>query len=232
MKVSVVIPAYNEEKFIGRALRSLVEQEIQADEVIVVDNNSTDKTTNIVRGFGFRLIHEKTQGMTPARNRGFDSAKYDIIARIDADAAVPRNWIKRIKRNFRERKIDALTGPIIFTDAKLIGNSILPSHLYLESLRALSKGNRYLQGPNMSLTNKIWQKVRRKVNLDDKKVHEDIDLSLKITRVGGTIGYDRNLIVHVSARRIKKHPESFFIEYPLRLITTFLENKLEEKRAK
>lgn len=80
-------------------------------------------------------------------------------------------------------------------------------------------------GPQMSLTNDIWQKVRDIVSLDDKKVHEDLDLSLKITKVGGIIGYDRKLIVKGSARRMKKHPESFFLEYPVRVVKTFIENK-------
>lgn len=225
MKVSVVIPAYNEEKFIRKALLSIINQKISADEIIVVDNNSRDRTFEIAKSFGVRIIPEKKQGMISARNRGFDSAKYDIIARIDADVEVPHDWIKRIKRNFEKRRIDALTGPLLLADVKLISKSILPSHIYLESLRAISKGNRYLMGPQMSLTNDIWHKVRDIVSLDDKKVHEDIDLSLKITKIGGVIAYDRKLIVKGSARRMKNHPESFFLEYPVRMVKTFVENK-------
>lgn len=225
MKVSVVIPAYNEEKFIKKALKSVTNQLVDADEIIVVNNNSSDKTVEIIRSFSVRIIDEKKQGMISARNTGFDNAKYDIIARIDADVQVPPDWIQRIKRNFEKKKIDALTGPLLLSDLKLVSKSILPSHIYLESLRAISKGNRYLMGPQMSLTNDIWQKVRDIVSLDDKKVHEDLDLSLKITKVGGIIGYDRKLIVKGSARRMKKHPESFFLEYPVRVVKTFIENK-------
>lgn len=225
MKVSVVIPAYNEEKFIKKALKSVTNQLVDADEIIVVNNNSSDKTVEITRSFSVRIIDEKKQGMISARNTGFDNAKYDIIARIDADVQVPPDWIQRIKRNFEKKKIDALTGPLLLSDLKLVSKSILPSHIYLESLRAISKGNRYLMGPQMSLTNDIWQKVRDIVSLDDKKVHEDLDLSLKITKVGGIIGYDRKLIVKGSARRMKKHPESFFLEYPVRVVKTFIENK-------
>ena len=225
MKVSVVIPAYNEEKFIRKALKSVTNQLVDADEIIVVNNNSSDKTVEITRSFSVRIIDEKKQGMISARNTGFDNAKYDIIARIDADVQVPPDWIQRIKRNFEKKKIDALTGPLLLSDLKLVSKSILPSHIYLESLRAISKGNRYLIGPQMSLTNDIWKKVRDIVSLDDKKVHEDLDLSLKITKVGGIIGYDRKLIVKGSARRMKKHPESFFLEYPVRVVKTFIENK-------
>lgn len=224
MKVSVVIPAYNEEKFIEKALKSVTNQVEDADEIIIVNNNSTDKTVEIAKKFSVTIINEKRQGMTPARNKGFNKAKYDIIARIDADVQVPPDWIKRIKKNFEKQKIDALTGPILFPDFKLISKTTLPSHIYLELLRIASKGNRYLMGPQMSLTNNIWQKVKDNVTFDDQKVHEDIDLSLKIIQVGGVIGYDKNLVVRGSLRRIKNNPESFFIEYPIRLIKTFIEN--------
>lgn len=225
MKISVIIPAHNEAKFIGRALQSLVEQKLPPHEVIVVDNNCKDKTAALVRGFGFRLIKERVQGMIPARNRGFNEARGDILARIDADVEVPNNWTKKIKKNFEIKNIDGLTGPVIFSDAGLMANSTLPSHLYLESLRLFTRGNRYLQGPNMVITKKIWRKVKNAVSLNDAKVHEDLDLSLKIIGAGGKIGYDRSFIVWESARRLKSHPESFFIEYPLRVVSTFVENK-------
>ena len=129
MKVSVVIPAYNEEKFIRKALKSVTNQLVDADEIIVINNNSSDKTVEITRSFSVRIIDEKKQGMISARNTGFDNAKYDIIARIDADVQVPPDWIQRIKRNFEKKKIDALTGPLLLSDLKLVSKSILPSHI-------------------------------------------------------------------------------------------------------
>lgn len=226
MKVSIVIPAYNEEKIIKKALDSVINQVEAAEEIIVVDNNSTDKTAEIAKKLGVKVVREEKQGMTPARNRGFNTAKYDIIARIDADVVVPPDWVKRIRKNFETKRIDALSGPLILADApEIISKTPFPSKLYLDSLRMLSKGKRYLMGPNMSLTNDIWVHVRDIVNMDDSKVHEDIDLSLKILKIGGIIGYDKKLIVNGSVRRMIKNPKSFFIEYPKRMITTFRENK-------
>lgn len=227
MKISVVIPTYNEETRIRKCLESILNQDVEADEIIVVDNNNKDKTSQIARKMGVRVVRERKQGMIPARNCGFDSVRGDIIARIDADVTVPHDWIKRIKKNFESGKIDALTGPVILADHKIkaITKSTLPSHIYLESLRMLTGGKRYLQGPNMSLTSRIWQKVRDNVTLDDSKVHEDLDLSLKIIKSGGIIGYDRRLTVNGSARRIMNKPESFFVEYPTRVVKTFWINR-------
>lgn len=229
MKISVIIPAYNEEEFIGRCLGSLIGQSIKADEIIVIDNNSKDKTVEIAKRFHVKIIKEKIQGMIPARNRGFDEAKYNIIARCDADAVVPHDWVERIKKNFSKKNIDALSGPVAYTDHPLITNTSIPSKFYLESLRFLSNGNRYLIGPNMSLTKKIWMKVRKNVSLEDSKVHEDLDLSINILNAKGKIGYDPKLIVNCSARRIAKNPQSFFIEYPTRIIKTFMLKRLDSK---
>ncbi len=224
MKVSVVIPAYNEEKYIKKSLESMINQQVQADEIIVVNNNSHDRTEEIAIRMGAKVIREPIQGMTPARNRGFDSAKYEIIARIDADVIAPTNWIKQIKKSFAKKNYDAFTGPVTFNDLFAKPTSTLPSKIYLESLRVFSRGNRYLIGPNMILKRDMWLKLRKLVNLDDKKVHEDIDLSLNIIKAGGRIGFDPDLIVQISARRIKKHPESFFLEYPARMFKTFWAN--------
>jgi len=225
MKVSVVIPAYNEEKFIGRCLGSVIGQSVKADEVIVVDNNSTDKTAEIAKRFHVKIVKEKIQGMIHARNLGFDKAKYNIIARCDADVIVPHDWIERIKKNFEKGGIDALSGPISYYDSKIVSKSTKASEIYLGSLRIFSNGKNYLVGPNMSLTREVWEKIKDKVSLRDSDVHEDIDLSLKIHKAGGTIGYDKTLVVKSSARRIVKHPESFFFEYPQRFIKTFLLNQ-------
>lgn len=223
MKVSLVIPSYNEEYYIGQCLTSAFKQSDLPDEVIVVNNNSTDKTVEIAKKFPVKIVNEPVQGMIPARNRGFDEARGEIIARCDADALLPTDWVAKIKENFKKGGIDALSGPIIFYDLFEKIATPLPSIVHLEFLKLISKGKRYLIGPNMALTEKIWQEVKNKVNLDDSEVHEDLDLSININKIGGKIGYDPDLIVSISGRRIKKNPESFFIEYPIRLIKTLLQ---------
>lgn len=233
MKVSVVIPAYNEEVYIEKCLCSVINQTMKADEIIVVDNNSTDKTAKIARGLGVNVVSEKTQGMTPARNKGFNTARYDIIARCDADTLVPNDWIEIIKKNFESRDIDGLSGPVYFYDSKFLKSAkTYPSKIILESFKLMSKGKRHMMGPNMALTKKIWEKVKDIVVLDDAKVHEDMDLSLKIAKVDGIVAYDKNLVVGISARRLINDPGSYFLEYPVRIVKTFLINEKGENFVK
>ncbi|HSW98193.1 MAG TPA: glycosyltransferase family A protein [Candidatus Saccharimonadales bacterium] len=106
MKVSVIIPVYNEEAYIHACLESVINQKEPADEIIVVDNNSIDNTPTIAKAFPeVKIVKEAKQGMIPARNKGFNSAKYEIIAKIDADTRVSPDWIQRIKKNFQDESI-------------------------------------------------------------------------------------------------------------------------------
>lgn len=220
MKVSVVIPVFNEEKYISLCLDSLKSQEVKPDEIIVVDNNCTDKTVEIAKRYKVRIIKEKRQGIIFARNCGFNAARFDIIGRCDADTILPKNWIKKIKENFKKNKIDALSCLVAFQDLWLLKNNLFFPQAYFKTMNWLL-GHQVLVGPGMALTKKIWRKVKNEVCLDDKKVHEDIDLAIHIARYG-KIKLDPTLIVYPSARRIKNNPLSFFIEYPIRLMKTLL----------
>lgn len=221
MNISVIIPAFNEERYLGQALASLQSQTVRPGEVLVIDNNSQDQTAAIARSWGATVIQEKTQGLIHARNRGFNESKFEIMARCDADVVLLPNWLEKISQNFTDHQIDALSGPVIYYDSALKYTSTLPSRAYLKSLGLLSGGQHYLIGPNMVITKTIWNQIKNEVELDDTKVHEDIDLSLHIIHAGGKIRNDRTLIVQTSSRRIISKPDSFFLEYPLRMIKTF-----------
>ena len=219
MKISLIIPVYNEEKYIAGCLDSIALQKIMPDEVIIVNNNCTDNTLSIVKKYPFvRVINETTQGMIAARNAGFNAATYEIIARCDADARIPSNWISKIHRNFTSSKIDALTGPIMFYDAPF--KTSLIARAYLDMMKPIHRGGETLVGPNMIVTKNIWEKVKSLVCLNDKLVHEDIDLAYHIQEMGGKIKRDNKLIVSTSSRRARKNPYSFFSEYPTRFIKT------------
>lgn len=215
MKVSVIIPVFNEEKYIEKCLNSLARQVIKADEIIIVDNNCQDKTIKIARKFGVRIIKEKKQGLVFARNKGFNNAIGDILARCDADSILPSDWIKKIKKNFKNEKIDGVTGPVIFYDLPF--KSSFYSILYMKILKLLQNGETLL-GPNMAISKKIWDKINNKVCDNEKLIHEDIDLALHILEENGKIKYDWGLFAYISGRRIKFKPQSFFLEYPVRAI--------------
>jgi len=224
MKVSVVIPVYNEERYLRACLRSIVNQEVMPDEIIVVDNNSTDKSVEIAKEFPVLIVHEKRQGISWARNKGFNSAKYDIIARTDADTRVPKTWIKRIKKAFaKDPDLVGLSGPARFYDASSAMDKInIPTFMFLDSLYRLFVKHAFLFGPNLSIRKSAWEKVKRQVCMDDSEVHEDMDLSIHLAKYG-KIKFDLKFPVYSSSRRLKH--ATAYLNYPYRSIKTLSVHK-------
>jgi glycosyltransferase involved in cell wall biosynthesis len=201
MKVSAVIPAYNEEKYIGNCLEGLTNQIEKPDEIIVVDNNCTDKTCEIAQKFNVKIVKEKNQGMIYARNAGFNAAQYEIIARTDSDTVLPPDWIFKIKKTFEaDPALGALSGPTRDYGRPITkGINYIPSLMFFDILGFIFR-NGCLYGPNMSLRKSIWEKVKNNVCLDDSKVHEDIDLSIHLRKLA-RIKFDRKLII--GTRRVE-----------------------------
>ncbi len=209
MNISVIIPAFNEEKRLEACLKSVFDQTQPADEVIVIDNASTDKTAQIAERMGARVIVESSKGITFARNRGFESAKNEIIARTDADTVVPRNWIETINQEFeKDPSLVALSGPAVF------GISIFTPLLKIVVFEANKKifGHYGLYGPNLAIRKSAWEKIKNDTCSDDSKVHEDTDLAIHMGKVG-KVGFASELKVRTSARRLRQSPSSQLVEY-------------------
>jgi glycosyltransferase involved in cell wall biosynthesis len=214
MNISVVIPAFNEEKLLGKCLESLQKQSEKPFEIIVVDNNSTDKTVEIAKEFGAKIVTEKQQGISYARNAGFNAARGEIIARLDADTEAFPNWILRIRKDIETDDKDAITGPAYYADpSSKLRFSHLVSAYYFQFLKLLYKNYMFF-GPNMALKKALWEKVKNEVCMDNTKVHEDFDLAIHLWKYA-KIEFDEDLRVITSPRRWKS--VSSDIEYTTRL---------------
>lgn len=127
MKISLIIPAYNEEKYIENCLSSIEKHGKDLFEVIVINNASTDNTPEIVKRFpNVRLIHEPRKGLPFARNKGLSEAKGDIVAFIDADTKMPKGWVNKIIKEFNKNdKIVSISGPYIYYDISMFKKSLI-----------------------------------------------------------------------------------------------------------
>ncbi|MBR6133550.1 MAG: glycosyltransferase [Bacilli bacterium] len=108
MKISVILPALNEEKNIAKVLKNIKENN-NVDEIIVVDNNSTDNTGNIAREMGAKVILCKKRGKGYAMEAGLEVAQGDIVAFVDADIC-----------NYKKGFINLLTDPIVNKKADFV----------------------------------------------------------------------------------------------------------------
>ncbi|MGI8551319.1 MAG: glycosyltransferase family A protein, partial [Dehalococcoidia bacterium] len=115
-----MVPAFNEELWIGRCLDSLARQETRYSyEVIVVDNNSSDGTAEVAASHpGVRVVREQRQGLVPSRQAGQSAATGAVVAHTDADSELPPDWIERIGRAFEQRpELVLASGPMSFANA-------------------------------------------------------------------------------------------------------------------
>lgn len=119
LKISLVIPAYNEEKYIGECLHSAITNgQGRFHEIIVIDNASTDRTTEIAKSFeGVRVIREEKKGLTFARQRGYLEATGDILAYVDSDTRLPIDYYDRIIKEFsKDSTLACFSGPHEYYD--------------------------------------------------------------------------------------------------------------------
>ncbi len=224
MKISVVIPVHNEEKYIKQCIQSLLDQIEKPYEIIVVNNDSTDNTQEILEQFKeIKILNEHKRGIIEARDFGFNFASGDIIARCDADTICPKDWILKIKENLSEKEFVAVSGNTVFYDYWFANNN----PVFTENLMKFCKllfGTYVIFGPNMAMTKEVWNKIKNETSKNPKAVHEDIDMALHIKKYG-KIKYDPSLFTKISARRLKENPFSFFIEYPIRLMKMYFNQK-------
>ena len=109
--VSIIVAAYNAEKTIGNCLKSLTSLDYPKYEIIVVDNNSTDNTANIVRAYDVVYLLEQERGWPAARNTGVRHSKAQVIANIDADCTADKHWLKNLVRELMsDDKIGGVVG--------------------------------------------------------------------------------------------------------------------------
>lgn len=226
--VGIVIPAYNEEDSIAKCLDACVDQTSPADEIIVVDNNSVDATAKIVKKYqknhpdsNIRLISEKTQGIAPTRNAGFNSATSDVIGRIDADSVIDETWVASVRQAFRPKAVAAATGPVLYHDMPLQKVGFRVDDKIRNTLHHLAKDHRFLFGSNMAIRATAWHQIKGLVHQDkNDELHEDIDLALTMFENNLEIIYDAKMIAGMSARRLEDSPRDFY-QYVMRFERTF-----------
>jgi glycosyltransferase involved in cell wall biosynthesis len=230
MRVSVVIPVYNEVDRIYDCLQAIDGQTVRPFEVLVVDNNSTDGSAVVAASFPFvRVLHEAKQGVVYARDKGFNTARGDIIARIDADTLVAADWIKRIEALFTNPAIDLISGSV---QVREIGAPRLASRVDLFWRRRMQRklGDRIgLQGANMALRRSVWQTIKQDV-CHVSGLHEDFDIGVHAYEHGFKARFVEDLRVSVCHRQCNAGFRRF-AEYALTSPRTYLRHGVKEGRV-
>ena len=210
MKISFVIPAFNEEAYIGECLESIFKEAKDKKynlEIIVVDNASTDNTAKVASSFkGVKVIHEPKKGLVSARKAGYLVSKGELIANVDADTKLTKGWIDRAISEFKNRKLAGLSGPFIYYD--LPENNKLMVRIFYYYAFSLYILNRYifnrgsmLQGGNFVVRRTALEKIG---GFDDEHFSfygEDADIAMRL-HAAGDVKWTFSFPIYSSGRRI------------------------------
>lgn len=213
LTLSIVIPAYTEEDHIKNCLDAIAKQTVKPWQVIVVDNNSTDKTAEIAKTYDFvTLLREVRQGKAHARNKGFNAVTADLIGRIDADTIIPLDWVETAIEFMKSHTGEALTGGGYFYDLAM------PRFFGWYQKQIAFRANRFIMGyyitwgSNMVITSKMWQDVKHLIH-NDNDIHEDMDLAIHLHEKGYKITYHANWEVGVDSRTNERHKRNTQMEW-------------------
>lgn len=210
-KVSVIIPAYNEEVGIRRTVKSVLQSDYPIQEVIVVDDGSTDRTASIVKkrfrnSKRFKLITKKNGGKASALNIGFQIASGEIVVTVDADNILLKETISCLVAHFKDPRVGAVSG-----NCK-IGKYTkqLPLWQHIEYVTANNLEKRALDYINCITvvpgSNGAWRKsVIEEVGFyEDDTMAEDTDITLKVICRNYRIVYeDRAITIEECPETVK-----------------------------
>lgn len=200
--LSVVVPVLNDAQHLRVLLDLLARQSKAPDEIIVVDNGSTDNSVFWAQAAGARVIHQPLPGILAAAAAGYEAATGEVIIRCDADTRPASDWVRRIDEHFtRSGELDALTGPGRFYD--LPGFIGAMASFFYASAYFLGIGGAVarvpLWGSNMAFRREIWPAVSEQLDLGNLDIHDDLEFTCKL-EPGAVTRFDRKLRVGAAGR--------------------------------
>ncbi|MGA9993775.1 MAG: glycosyltransferase family A protein [Pyrinomonadaceae bacterium] len=204
--VSIIMPAYNAEKYVAAPLRSVLDQTYSRWELVVVDDGSTDKTALIVRGFAdsdsrIRYIFQPNGRMARARNNGISNARGELIAFLDSDDLWLRDKLERQIEKLAETNADVIfSDGFVFTDEDVFDESVT-----FKTLRGSFSGEEMyrllLYDNRVPLLSALVRKsVLQRAGLFDEQQGfqarcEDYDLWFRVASAGATFyGMEQALV--------------------------------------
>ena len=217
IKVSVVLPIYNVEKYLPKCLDSIINQTLKDIEIICVNDCSTDSCENIIKDYNkkddrIKLInHDENQGLGFARNTGFNNSNADYVAFIDSDDFVSNDYIEHLYNTAKKYDADIVFTDNIYTVNESKGYIKPYYHNRLEKWKKDFK-DKYLEGISNFDVSAIekentpeyplavaWNKLYKKSFLKEKKLlytkvrlAEDVDMFYRILANNPKMYYNHN----------------------------------------
>jgi glycosyltransferase involved in cell wall biosynthesis len=215
MRLSFVIPAFNEERYLSGCLESILSQTRALPnsgkdlvEIIVVNNASTDNTSQVALGYpGVRVVDEPRKGLTCARQAGFAASSGSLIANVDSDCRLTPGWLAQVFATYdAEPNLAALSGPLVYYDLTprqrfFVRVFYMTAYVTYLINRYILRVGSMVQGGNFVLNRSALEAIGG-FNLNISFYGEDTDIARRLNEVG-KVRFTFGLKMFSSARRLK-----------------------------
>jgi glycosyltransferase involved in cell wall biosynthesis len=211
MRLSFVIPAYNEENYLPACLESILAQTAlvpHETEIIVVNNASSDRTREVALSYpGVIVVDELRKGLPFARQAGFAASTGELIANVDSDSRLTSGWLEKVLESFAaDPNLVAISGPLIYYDlapAQRFSVQIfyLLAFMVYFMNRYIFRAGSMVQGGNFVLDRKALESIGG-FDTTISFYGEDTDIARRMNRTG-KVNFTNKLRMYSSARRLK-----------------------------
>lgn len=204
-KITVVVPAFNEEITIKNCIQSLLDLDYHDYEIILVDDGSTDRTLEEVRkvqGPRVSVIHQENQGKAKALNNGILSSKGEIVVTVDADTKLHKDSLRRIANRFAaNHRLGAVAGNVKVNPTSGPLN-MLQATEYTTGINLIRKAQSALgcvlvvPGPIAALKREAVECVGM---FTDDTFAEDFDITMRVLKEGYQVEYEDGAVAYTDA---------------------------------
>jgi len=199
--ISILIPAYNEEKSIAQCINSCLAQSRPADEIVVVNDGSTDNTLEILKSFGNKIkiinLKENTGNKSKAQEIGLKYIKNDVFITVDADTRLSKNFVSEILKSFYKRDIIAVCGMVESEKGNWITKVREINYLIGQTIYKRAQGIIgalfVLSGCASAFKTKEF---KRTITFDHDNVTEDLDFTYKLKLANKKLDFNNKAIVY------------------------------------
>ena len=204
MKLTVYIPCYNAEPYIVQAIRGLLNQSRPPDEIVVVDDGSSDRTVELASKFPVQLVsHELNKGLAAARNTAFHHASHELVGAIDADVHPERDWLEQLLAHFTDPQVVGTGGRLLEafreTPADAWRALQLSQDLGVEPIIIEGTSHKCLGGFGTIFRKSAVQEIGG-YNESYRTNYEDVDLCKRLLRAGHRLIFEPRAVAYHQRR--------------------------------
>jgi len=201
MKISILIPAHNEEKSVGKCLESCLNQTRVPDEIVVVNDGSTDKTAEILASFGEKIkvvtIAKATGNKSFAQEMGLPYITGEIFICTDADTILDKKFVELVEKEFADPETVALSGYVKSLKYNWLTACRALEYVISNNIHKLAQS--YINfmfvipGAAGAFRTKKFKEI---IKIDHDTVTEDLDFTYKFNERGLKIKFNRQIVVY------------------------------------